>query len=929
MANNTILKTSSLISSQIPNFIRNDSSYSNFVSFLEAYYDWMDQSGNAYYESKNLLSYTDIESTSQEFLDYFVKEFLPNFPTEVLIDKRELIKFSKEFYQTKGTLASYKFLFRILYNSEFELFNTKDAVLKASDGTWYIPKSLKLATTDERFLDINNYRVLGETTKSIAVIDNTVQSGNKMEVFISDIERLFQSGEFVRIVDGYNQDVIINGSPLRAKIVGVISQIQIDSKYRGSLYQEGDPVIIYGGLNSPDGKGATARVKTTTEGSIQKIDVVNGGVGYRLSPNTIVSITDAPGAVAIIGSVDPNSSLTANVTLIPTDGVELSQYFKVNANNYTFLFGNPTANANTRLIDAFTFDEFSTYPISSVIATNGGGGIAKIPTVSAESTYIDSNDRLANLHNLGILGPIVIDSGGEGYLVDDEIIFTGGNGYGANAYVSSVNSTGSILTVSYRETGIYPPGGMGYTHDQSPTLSVLSANNAAANASLYISGILGSGATFSVLTDRIGSVSTIELIDGGEDYTSTPNVSLKIQDIVVSNTSIVNLPNKGDLVYQGLESETASYRAIVDSIQLLSADIDPYNSLYNLRVFNYSSKPNPSKPILISNTDISLIMANTAYNTTYDSNGIRIYGDGTARATASFLNGLVIGQGQYLNSRGQLSSFSVLENDVYNNYTYEITVDKEIEKYRSALLNLLHPGGTKVIGRFAMRSNASFNTSTTSAMTTGFPLESYTNYVGTTVTITTDFDNKSNNIINFNNLAGANLAGFVFVNDVIEIETEKNIKLKSEVIAVDATSNRITIKENTWLTFANVAYITGYAGSNALNVISLTGSYDIINNGNYSNTNYPLKDVVYIGDTVKFGNDTPKTVARINYADSIIYLTSNLTSNANSLLSVNRTFDPTNRVVIYGPIGAQYIPELTTEDGLTLTTESGDIILIG
>ncbi len=121
---------------------------------------------------------------------------------------------------TKGTPASYQFLFRILYNSDFDVFYTKDAVLKASDGAWYVAKSLKLATGNKNFLKVNNYRLFGETTKTIATIENATSTGNIIEVFISDITRLFQSGEFVRVVDTNNQDVLFGGQPLRAKIVG-------------------------------------------------------------------------------------------------------------------------------------------------------------------------------------------------------------------------------------------------------------------------------------------------------------------------------------------------------------------------------------------------------------------------------------------------------------------------------------------------------------------------------------------------------------------------------------------------------------------------------------------------------------------------------------------------------------------------------------
>ena len=129
--------------------------------------------------------------------------------------------------------------------------------------------------------------------------------------------------------------------------------------------------------------------------------------------------------------------------------------------------------------------------------------------------------------------------------------------------------------------------------------------------------------------------------------------------------------------------------------------------------------------------------------------------------------------------------------------------------------------------------------------------------------------------------------------------------------------------------------ISGNSGSNTINITSLTGKYDIINNGNYSNTSYPLKDIVHIGDSVLIGNNTSKIVSSVDYANGIIYLTANLTSNANSMISVKRNFIANsdyvyNQIEIYGPVGQTYInPQLTTEDGTIITTEDDIILLVG
>jgi hypothetical protein len=174
-------KTSLLIPQQLPAFIRDDPSYATFVAFLEAYYEWLEQTNNVTDRSKNLLNYSDIDNTTAEFINYFTEEYLSYFPQEILANKTEVVKLAKQLYQSKGTTASYKFLFRILFNQDVDFFFTKDAVLKASSGIWYVAKNLNVNTTDQNWLLINNLpsgslRIFGETTKSFATIENCSSS---------------------------------------------------------------------------------------------------------------------------------------------------------------------------------------------------------------------------------------------------------------------------------------------------------------------------------------------------------------------------------------------------------------------------------------------------------------------------------------------------------------------------------------------------------------------------------------------------------------------------------------------------------------------------------------------------------------------------------------------------------------------------------
>ena len=439
----------------------------------------------------------------------------------------------------------------------------------------------------------------------------------------------------------------------------------------------------------------------------------------------------------------------------------------------------------------------------------GGLGISKTPVVTAESRYLDDYGDYTDLTNIGILSPIQIISGGQGYQANDTITFTGGSGYGAAANVSSVDVNGAITSINYVSDGFYPFGGMGYTLTSLPSLNVNSANAQAHGASLYVPGILGTGATFTVSTDKAGSIITINLIDSGEDYVSTPNVSLKVEDIVVSNVSIANIPQFGDVVYQGTDISVATYSAKVNNATLLQPNGDPTLSLYNLRVFEYSSVPDPTKDLKIVGKNINLVMANTKFNSNYNTNGVRIYGDGRAKANASFLNGLVLSQGQYLDKSGQPSSFDVLQSSQYNNFTYKITVQKEIAKYRDILLNLLHPSGMQALGRYALNSNTNFSSTGYTNLTIGYPLSYYTGSEASYVSM----NFPSGNEVTFYNMNGVSIMDTTSPNTSLTFTTANGFIITSDVASSNSQANTVTLKDSVL-----IVDIAGYR-ANANNVL--------------------------------------------------------------------------------------------------------------
>ena len=1041
----TINKTSIRVPSQLPSFINDDINYETFVAFLQAYYEWLELPNAANAAStvvstvdmgnmnegptsglKNLSKYFDIDKTLDGFIQYYINDFLPYFPEDALSDKSKVLKIARQLYKTKGTPASYKLLFRLLYNSDAEILYTGELLLRASSGQWYIPEYLKVKSDDQQWIskNVKNLRLFGIQSKSFAVIENAVSttSPSKFNIYISQMERLFVSGETVKIVDSRNQDiyflngeVVPAGTPdaivLTGKLVGSISTISIDRNYRGLKYKAGDPVVVYGGLAEPTANGAKAFISETTTGSIQRLNISKAGHGYRPYPNSSITFTGGGGigAIAHISTIDPTESST--VTLLASDSIALRAHLRLDADEYNFT-ANAQANVYCSIANAMSMLTFVTHPIDSIIVENGGGGYIDIPRISAQSLYNDeipsntlwlkngqyytsnvagsveiSSSNTHMLESAGILSPIQFTANnttGFGYRVNDKIVFSGGQGVGAFANVSSVDSKGTIQSIAYVSNYLndkkYPLGGMGYTNNVLPNVTIQSANTQAYGASIYVPGVLGTGAVFNASTDRIGSITKISISQFGEDYVSTPNVSFKVQDLVVTNVSgDISSIVPGTMIYQGIDAdeytvgaadlEQTTYLGYFDSVTLAAAGPTNSQNIYIVRVYDYVGIPDYNIELQVDTEEYpyptmkftKIYDGTDPLDATSYHNGIKTYGDSTARGAASFLNGLIFGQGRYLTTAGQPSSYSVLQSSDYNDFTYILSVEAPIAKYKDIIKKLLHPSGTKVLGRDILRNSKTFRLhgypgndevkplqtfidwpvgdrfSTVTIQTTGqlansmvkvvnagtgYNPSTTTVYVsppdlpnGTQATAQAKFSNGtissvvilnpgsgytspfisildattrtgnsnanisvyatlSTNKIKVNSKVGANIFNNIIVGDYVVVQPTYGPPISSKVASTDVTSNTITMQDECWLTFPNVAY--GYADSTTDGKIQVskfsianTPNYDIVNSKKYSNTQTHIVDIVFIGDNITIGGST-YVVTDVDYNNSII-----------------------------------------------------------
>lgn len=928
-------KTSLLVASQLPEFVRDNPDYANFVLFLQAYYEWMEQQGGVVYGSQNLLNYDDIDSTMDEFIQYYVNDFIPLVPEGSKTDTRTLVKVAKQLYQSKGTPDSFKFLFRALYNSETQTYNTKDFVLRPSDGKWVQTRYLNVNSTDYNWTKTIGRRLFGDTSKGFATIENIIPLAESTQVVLSGIERQFTSGEMVYVVDDHGNEVLIDGNPIEGKVIGVVSSVTPDSGNPGAGYQSGDPVIFYGGLNpeTPNPVGATAVVGEVSGSQITSVTPTFQGHGYRPGSFTSVEVESNAGSGAVVQAQVFDTEHPYTISLVPKDSIGLKANIAIgDAMHITsYNFANlTTANATTTLQEAFTFPQLTTYGILATQVLSPGSGYDASTTAKATAYYTTDATNFTpvdRLYKLGILAPIVIEDGGQNYNLNDTIVFTDGRGYGAFANVTGVDSgTGAITAITYvkdpsQSVAHYPLGGMGYDEDFLPTLSVHTSTGS--GASLYVPGIVGHNANLKIKGTDYGQVKTITLLTPGKDYIAQPKVSLRVQDMLLTNVNVLNQPRRGDKLYQG-SLNNPTFVSYVDSFSIYRANAsNSYSSTYNARTYEYTGTINTGAPIYISrnNGDMGAEMYLSNTTTGIYTNGLKTYGNGAAKATANFYNGIVLGDGYYMNQDGQPSGYSVLEDSTYNDYTYRLQVEVELSKFKDTALKLLHPSGLNYYPVNMKKSSASANT--------GFDTATWNDYalsylIGGVTGYQANVASGFTKTINFTGLSGANLASVISANDYIKIIPYRGETFYSKVTGV--TEDTVTV-EDYWVTSVpNVAIATANTGTNVINIESITDAWTLATGNVVSR----FSDFIYTYDHVSFDGTNTDEVIHVGQPES-----------GDTTLQVNTTFGSTqsgylslrSNVVSSNVFVTRLSPivdvlELTIEDGRPLITENGRNIIL-
>ena len=270
------------VEGQLPQFVKEN--HSTFIAFLAAYYEYMEQEGKAYETIGNLQSYVNLDKTTDDFLDYFKKQFGQDIPEAVFANanKPHVLKHLRDFYRTKGSEKSFQFLFRLLNQEEIDFYYPTKDILRVSDGKYKKDQVIRCVDTsgNDAIFDLVGNEVTGSLSGATAMVELILQEHigdfHISTIYLSNTAGTFLLGETIT----YGPDTYTLG--------GMITDYNITKP--GNNYSVGDKVTVTGGGGS--GEGALITVDELTTGTITQATIVDGGTLYQVGDELLIDNTD-------------------------------------------------------------------------------------------------------------------------------------------------------------------------------------------------------------------------------------------------------------------------------------------------------------------------------------------------------------------------------------------------------------------------------------------------------------------------------------------------------------------------------------------------------------------------------------------------------------------------------------------------------------
>ena len=191
------------------------------IEFIKEYYRFMHEEQGPSYVINNILANKDVDTVVDAFISLVEKEIGAGFTTQLSANKTNLYKNIVQFYQAKGSVESFKLLFRLLYNTDIDVSFPKEKILVASDGRWIQQNSIFIEVTEGNPFDLFANIVDVVTTDRVVKVEveriRRVEETAFYEIFIT------KDNNTLRVVTGST----IDQYGVKATVVNSLNKYEI------------------------------------------------------------------------------------------------------------------------------------------------------------------------------------------------------------------------------------------------------------------------------------------------------------------------------------------------------------------------------------------------------------------------------------------------------------------------------------------------------------------------------------------------------------------------------------------------------------------------------------------------------------------------------------------------------------------------------
>jgi hypothetical protein len=738
------LKTSILVNRQVPEFVRDE--YPTFVTFLEAYYQFLEGTANTgttantlVTTAKSLRDIRDVDSSLEDFQTNFYNTYASLIPLDVQSNKELLFKHLVPLYKTKGSDASFKLLFRLIFGEDIDVVLPKNNVLKASSSKWQVDNKLRINQ------DIASVYSGDGTTKTFTLAQ--IVGEDEISVFVNDVLQsdFFVNKEYrrlnfnsapannstIRVVyDSFDTNLLNNRkvTGLKSGASAVIEQA--NRRIISDTYNLGLPVELLINTNSLDGSflngeyvtipiinpdepyGNTINIQASTFSIVKRFNVIDGGFNYQVGDPVIV--TGGNAAVNAIGTVSSIFQGLIETVAVSRGGATFADLSPVIVSGN----GGVTLTITVDGIDQSGVNAANSFIVSTdVVSPYGSTVLSSANYQFANSTTVTSpnlNTRIADVLGYQTLsvGPItnvkVLLTSGATPTTPGLDAF--GAPYGPLGALRSPKSLRSIGRIKVNNSGsgyvvgdevvfgVNPPGTYGQA--AAATVEAINATGGVVTIGMANTRIVGT-ADVTATSSSVGGTNTKFLTDlrvGDKiDINNESRIVSTISDditLTVSSPFTYSATGKKIGVFGRNPKGGHSYtQNNFPSVTISSAGGVGAN-------IQIDSLVSDGESLLASGTGqpgeiLTIQVLNPGSGYEYIPIITITGGSGTATANADIERSYLSSPGRWITSDSIISSTErkLAGQDYYVDYSYVISSQVEFYRYKQILKDLLHPVG--------------------------------------------------------------------------------------------------------------------------------------------------------------------------------------------------------------------------------------------